>query len=393
MTSRAAIIALACCCVLALSGRGAADLIVSANDGKFVRVDGAATYPRPTPPDSLVVIDAARSPPAIVATLEGIDHTVQGPPQAVAITPDGALAVVGAPSRWDDPAGKEVLETVLQVVDLAATPPKVIDRVELGGHPNGLSISPNGKLLLAAGIDGRLRVLTIDGKSVKLAGDLKLSDRRLGSVGFTHDGRAALVGLRDDGGIAVLDVNGGRVTDSKQRVSTGVAPYSIDLSSDGQWAVVSNVGLMGLPGFPSSSNAGDADSVTLIDVSRRPFRAVQFLTVPATPEGVAISPDGRWIAVQAMDGSALTPDNPGRHKLGRVLLFRNEDGRVTSAGDLPGGEAAQGIVFGRDNKTILVQFDVEKALAVFEVRDGSLADTGQRIALAAGPVSIRSTPR
>jgi hypothetical protein len=94
-----------------------------------------------------------------------------------------------------------------------------------------------------------------------------------------------------------------------------------------------------------------------------------------------------------MDGSALTPDNPGRHKLGRVLLFRNENGRVTPTGDLPGGEAAQGIVFGRDNKTILVQFDVEKAIAVHEVRGGKLADTGQRITLAAGPVSIRSAPR
>ena len=43
----------------------AADLIVSANDGKFVRVEGKSTYPRPAPPDSLVVIDASRKPPAI----------------------------------------------------------------------------------------------------------------------------------------------------------------------------------------------------------------------------------------------------------------------------------------------------------------------------------------
>jgi hypothetical protein len=50
----------------------AADLIVSAQDGKFVRVEGKATYPQPAPPDSLVVIDAAQSPPAIVATVEGI---------------------------------------------------------------------------------------------------------------------------------------------------------------------------------------------------------------------------------------------------------------------------------------------------------------------------------
>jgi hypothetical protein len=41
----------------------AADLIVSANDGKFVRVEGTATYPRPAPPDSLIVIDAAQERP------------------------------------------------------------------------------------------------------------------------------------------------------------------------------------------------------------------------------------------------------------------------------------------------------------------------------------------
>lgn len=387
------LLAVALCAMTGGIPARAADLIVSANDGKFVRVDGVATYPRPGQPDSLVVIDAEQSPPVVKATLEGIEHTIQGPPQAVAITPDGKLAIIGAPSRWDDALGKEVLDTFLQVVDLEASPPKVIGKVDIGGHPNGLAINSAGTLLLAAGIDGRLRVLTIAGKDVTLASDIKLSERRLGSAAFTHDGKAALAGLRDDGGIAVLGVDGQTVTDSKERVSTGVAPYSIDVASDGKWAVVSNVGLMGLPGFPSSSNAGDADSITLIDVSRRPFHAVQFLTVPATPEGVTISPDGRWIAVQAMDGSGLTTQNPGRHKRGKILLFKNDNGTASLVNELPGGEAAQGIVFAKDNKTVLVQFDVEKQLAVYEIRENTLADTGLRIDLAAGPVSIRSMPR
>jgi hypothetical protein len=62
-------------------------------------------------------------------------------------------------------------------------------------------------------------------------------------------------------------------------------------------------------------------------------------------------------------------------------------------GELPGGEAAQGIVFAADNKTILVQFNVEKELAVYQVRDGGLVDTEARIKLDAGPVSIRTMPR
>jgi hypothetical protein len=99
----------------------AADLIVSAQDGKFVRVEGKATFPQPAPPDSLVVIDAAQSPPAVIATVEGLEDTVQGPPEAVAITPDGKLAIVAAPTRYDYEAKKEIFDNFLQVVDLEAS--------------------------------------------------------------------------------------------------------------------------------------------------------------------------------------------------------------------------------------------------------------------------------
>ena len=198
--------------------------------------------------------------------------------------------------------------------------------------------------------------------------------------------------LRDEGGLAVLTVDGPSVALTKERVSTGIAPYAIDVSSDGQWAVVSNAGLAGLAGQLAP---GDADLITLIDVSKRPFRAVQHLTVPATPEGVALSPDGKWIVAQTLNGSNLTPSDPGpgRQKLGRVVLFAIKDGVATRVNDLPSGEAAQGIVFAKDNRTVLVQFDVEKALAVYQIRDGKLADTGERLKLDAGPVSIRTTPR
>src|SRR5438045_3066968 len=97
----AVVVPTALCGALAGAAAVAADIIVSAQDGKFVRVEGRATFPQPAPPDSLVVIDASQSPPVIRGTLEGIEHTVQGPPQAVAVTPDGKLAIVGAPTRYD----------------------------------------------------------------------------------------------------------------------------------------------------------------------------------------------------------------------------------------------------------------------------------------------------
>jgi DNA-binding beta-propeller fold protein YncE len=363
----------------------AADIIVSAQDGKFVRDTGRATYPEPAPPDSLVVIDASRSPPAVKGTLEGIEHTVQGPPQAVAVTPDGKLAIVAAPTRYDYAAKKELFDNFLQVVDIDASPPKLLAKVDVGGHPNGLTINRDGTLLLAAAHDGTVKVLVIEGKNVKLLDQVKVAEKRLSGINFTHDGKAAIVALRDENGAAVLSVDGITVKTTGEKVSTGVNPYAIDISSDGQWAVIGNTG--------TGRTVADADVVSLVDVSKRPFRTVQQISVPATPEGLAISPDGKWIAVSSMAGSNLLANDPGRSKLGKVILFAIKDGQATLVNELPGGEAAQGVVFTQDSKNILGQFDVERALAVYTIREGKLVDTGERIKLAAGPVSIRSMPR
>jgi DNA-binding beta-propeller fold protein YncE len=371
---------------LAAGTAHAADLIVSAQDGKFVRVDGVATFPEPAPRDSLVVLDASKFPPVVKATVDvGLEHTVQGPPQAVAITPDGKLAIVAAPTRYDYAAKKELFDNFLQVVDLEASPPALIAKVDVGGHPNGLSINREGTLLLAAAHDGTVKVLTIEGKTLKMVGQVKVGEKRMSGVSFTHDGKAAIVALRDENGAAVLSVDGSNVALTKERIATGVNPYAIDVSSDGRWAVIGNTGV--------ARTIDDADVVTLVDVSKRPFRAVQQISVSATPEGIAISPDGRWIAVSSMAGSNLLATDPGRHKLGTVSLFAIKDGTATKVSELPGGEAAQGLVFTQDSKTVIVQFDVERALAVYAIRDGKLVDTNERIKLAAGPVSIRSMPR
>ncbi|SDH90363.1 hypothetical protein SAMN04487926_109182 [Paraburkholderia steynii] len=375
--------------VMACTSYGA-DWIVSGNDGKYQRVEGRDTYPDNPKPDTLTLLDASRFPPQVKLQVE-VENGIQGPPQAVAITPDANVALVGAPTRYDYAAKKLLMVSFVQVVDLQASPP-VVSRLDIGSHPQGIAIDRNGRLALVACVDGSVAVLGIDGNRVTLQDTLKIAQKRLSGVSFTHDGRHALVALRDEQGVAVLNVDDGRVTDSGLRLASGVAPYTIDVSSDGKWAVVSDVGLAGLPSY-AGKLAGDADAVTLIDVSREPFRAVQQITVPSLPEGVAISPDGKWIGVQAMDGSNLTPDNPGRHARGKVVLFAIRDGQAVKVSEAPGGEAAQGIVFTADSKYLIVQFNVEKQLAFFAVNGGHLRDTGQRIALSGGPSSLRTLPR
>jgi DNA-binding beta-propeller fold protein YncE len=370
-----------------LVGNGwAADLIVSAQDGKFVRVEGRATFPQPAPSDSLVVIDASQFPPVVKGTVEGLEHTVQGPPQAVAITPDGKLAIVAAPTRYDYAAKKELFDNFLQIVDLEASPPKLIAKLDVGAHTNGLTINREGTLLLAAGHDGAVKVLAIEGKNLRMLESVKVGEKRLSGISFAHDGKAAIVALRDENGAAVLSVDGTTVKLTNERLSTGVNPYAVDVSSDGKWAVIGNTGVGG-------RIVDDADVVTLVDVSRQPFRSVQQISVPSSPEGVAISPDGRYIVVQSMAGSNLTPSDPGRNKIGKLALFEIRDGAALMVNEIPGAEAAQGVVFTQDSRYLLLQMNVEKAIGIYALRDGKLVDTGERIKLAAGPVSIRSMPR
>ncbi|WP_213959859.1 YncE family protein [Variovorax sp. dw_954] len=369
----------------------AADLIVSTNDAKYQRVAGSDTFPANAGHDTLNVIDASSFPPRIVATVE-VAATIAGPPQAVAITPDGKLAIVSAPNRYDHAAQKNILENYLQLVDLEATPPRVISKVPVAHHPQGLAVNRAGTVLLAATVGGTVSSFEIKGKALVATGDLALSKGRLAGISFVPDGKSALVALRDEQGVVVLDVAPGAVTTRRERVSSGIAPYSVDVSSDGRWAVVSNVGLAGLAGDVGVL-AGDVDTVTLVDISRRPFRAVQHMTVPSLPEAAAISPDGRWIAAQSMDGSNLKPDNPGRREHGKLVLFEIRNGQAERVGELPAGEGGQGVVFTADSKYILVQFNVEKQIAVFAVDAGKLRDTGERLAVPGGPSSIRSMPR
>src|SRR6185436_20526968 len=100
---------------------------------------------------------------------------IAGPPQAVAITPDGRLAIVSASNRYDYAGKKIIWDTFVQVIDLVAKPPRVIAKVDVGHHPQGLAINRAGTLLLAATVGGTVAVLTISGTDLVLRDQLKIS--------------------------------------------------------------------------------------------------------------------------------------------------------------------------------------------------------------------------
>ena len=65
---------------------------------------------------------------------------------------------------------------------------------------------------------------------------------------------------------------------------------------------------------------------------------------------------------------------------------------TTKVNELPGDEAAQDVMFGKDGRALLVHSNV-KGPHGLSFEDGNLVDTRERLKFAAGPVSIHSMPR
>ena len=145
--------------------------------------------------------------------------------------------------------------------------------------------------------------------------------------------------------------------------------------------MVANVGL----------GQGDNDTISVVDLRADPARVVNTVTVPQTPEGLKLSPDGTLCAVVTMNGSNKPPGSPFLSDHGLLVLFQIDGTTLTKVGEAPIGHWSQGVAFSADSKTILVTNMVEQNVQVLSWDGSTLRDTGQRIAVSGGPAAIRTT--
>ena len=387
------------------AGPVAAQLAVSANDGHVTLVDGTMKTV-PDGKDNVTIIDLSKSPPAKIAEIE-VPASVVGPPLSVAITPDERYAIVTASMKIDptDPS-KQVADNRVTLIELPpqgigakirgrlseafkkadpnAPQAKVVQTIEAGAAPAGVSINRKGDLVLVANRnDGSVSIFTLKAGKLEAKGKVAVGDSKsaLGQVAITPDGTKALVTRDGDNMISVLNIEGDKVEQSKRDIYAGLRPNAIAIANDGRFAAVANIG----------RGQGDADTVSLIDLSKDPYRVVETATVGQTPEGIQISPDGKFVAVTAINGSNKQKNSPFYNDSGRlVLLAVGKDLKLTKVSELKIGAWSQGLAFSRNGRTILVQNMAEKELQVVTNNAGKLVDTNQRIKLSAGPAAIRT---
>src|SRR5215471_13029951 len=156
-------------------------------------------------------------------------------PYNVVVSPNSKLALTSDNGGAGSSDGS--VDTT-SVIDLEATPPRIIDRVVVGDGPEGLAMSPKGDLAIAAILrgsnmkkaffyekNGSLSVLKIDGKKVTKTQDIEVGGLPEAVV-FTPDGNYVLAGnfLTED--FSILKVDGTKVTDTGKRFKVSGHPAS-----------------------------------------------------------------------------------------------------------------------------------------------------------------------
>ena len=356
-----------------------ADVALSSNDAHAVLVNGAPVAPEDAVPDTLSVIDLSQSPPKVAYTIE-VPGSVVGPPTAVAVSQDETYAVVTSSTRAD-PAGPAGIspDDRVTVVDLTAKPPMAVQHLRAGSGAGTVRISPDGTMALVANrFAGTVSVFTVADRRLTPAGTVQVGAGSMPSgIAFTNDGKAALVTRNGDNQVMVLNIDGSTVTPDPRPITTGIGPYTIATSPDGTLAAVSNMG----------RGDGDADTVSLIDLTAKPFRTVHTQTVGRSPEGLRWAPDGKFLAVGTQEGTTKPPGNPFLGERGRLAIYEVADRKLRLVAEAPIGRWSQGIAFSRDSRTVLVQNMVERSIQVFRW-DGAKLWPGITLDMGAGPAAI-----
>jgi DNA-binding beta-propeller fold protein YncE len=138
-------------------------------------------------------------------------------PYNVDVVPDGSIALTADNGFAGGSDGN--VDTV-SVIDLEATPPRVIDRVVVGDAPEGLAISPKGNLAAAILLrgsnqawsswlynrNGSVVILKIDGKKVTKLDEVEVRGLPEGAV-WSADGKYLFVGNYMDSDVSILRVD------------------------------------------------------------------------------------------------------------------------------------------------------------------------------------------
>ncbi|MES2473257.1 MAG: beta-propeller fold lactonase family protein [Pseudomonadota bacterium] len=333
------------------------EIAISGNDGKQVRAGD--NLPMVPTPDSVSVIEFSSSrAPRIIGSID-VCATQMGPPSAIAVAQDYSFVLSSCPQKFgaENKLGPDNKVAVIGLDDV--TRPKLLQTVEAGIGATGVYLSRKNDIALVTGTgDDTVTLFTIKDRQLTKASQVKLEAKaEPRDVIISRDGKFAYALRFGDAKVTKLAINGDQIT----RVAdfdVGVQPDGGTLTHDGRWLIVNNFGA-------SPVTAKGSASTTVTDT--RTGKITFGVEVGALPETVALSPDGKYVALVMGNGSATVFSAANfKDVYGKMSVFRVGKGNLTHIADAQLGHACQGAVWSNDNKRLLVQCSVERDIRVYD---------------------------
>jgi YVTN family beta-propeller protein len=198
-----------------------------------------------------------------------------GPPQFLALSPDGATVYV---SVFDD------ARTIAAVCVLDTTTNQIVATIQVRTRPYAPAVTPNGRRLYVPNHDSG-SISVIDTASRKVLTDIPVPPNPH-SLGFTPDGTRAYVADHESNVIAVVDTATNTVID---QVPVGTSPHSLEVHRT----------------RPLTANVNyDAASVSMIDTNTN--EVVTTVPVGKNPQHITWAADGRFAYVANVGDSTVS---------------------------------------------------------------------------------------
>ena len=218
--------------------------------------------------------------------------------------------------------------------------------------------------------------MKISDRQVSLADTIQVCEPEdsIAHIAIAPHGRYALATLHKRAQVIKLSLKDDTVVFNGEVTQVGEGPYCVDFSDDGLLAVVAN----------TMSN-----TVSVLDLTTHPIKVVDQIYVGVLPEGLDISPDGRWLVVNCMQYSLTKPDDPQRQDHAQLVLLERQGKQWAIRQRLPVDRIPQAAVFSPDGQYVVLASYEQKHLAIYRLDQSRLEDTGIRINTPGQPATLR----
>lgn len=327
--------------------------------------------------DTLTVVALPLKEPQTEFAQVEVSNSALGPPMMLDVSRDGRLAFVVESRKPAEPGARSLSELPvgenLAIVDLS-TPmsPRLIGTVYVGEEPTAVAVHPGENLVAVVNRTPRQQIVMLpfnpDGQ---ISGEpmawpmfgLDDDSARATCIAWRPQGDAIAVTLPERNEVMfyrfrMAEDGAATLLPWGKPVAVGKFPYSGAFTPDGKFFISTDLQWgADVDGFNVGAPAGQLTSIRVEENGTH--RVVSTAGVGISPEGLAISNDGRMVATSNLLRSFLPDGDPRATREGSLslLTFSPATGELTLAGEFPINAMPAGITFdSKDQFLAVTQF-------------------------------------